>query len=558
MSIISARRISQAFFLVLFLWFCVVTTAGEKWYQLRGWPVNWLLEMDPLVGLGTLLGTHELHKGLLWGLAVIILTILLGRFFCSWVCPFGTIHQIVGFLGRRKQALSQKIDSNRFNPWQSVKYWLLVFLLSGAAADFIGFSATISRDDPRRVWLVAGIACIATVLLLAFHRLKNQKSLMIPLTVAVFFTAFLNVIFKEDQLLQNSLQTGLLDPITLVYRSINLILLPMADAAFRHLSPTPRFYQGAWFIGALFFTSILLNLKIPRFYCRFICPLGALFGLLSRYAVWRIGKTDAKCAECLMCEKDCEGACSPSGRMILSECVLCLNCIKACHTKQIAYQKESSAGGELLVPDLSRRGFMISLFSGVAAIPISRTSGVLATNWNPGLIRPPGTLSEKDFLSRCIKCGQCMRICPTNVIQPAIFEGGIEGVWTPVLNFRIGRSGCRHTCIACGHLCPTGAIRPITLGERMGKGIFLGSDPVRIGTAFIDRGRCFPWSMDKPCIVCQENCPVSPKAIFTKILFSTLRIPAPLIISSADSTRVMLEGAHLVPNRLTTGDYFVV
>lgn len=379
---------------------------------------------------------------------------------------------------------------------------------------------------------------------------------MIPFAVTVCFMAFLTVVFKEDQLIQNSLQTGLLDPIPLVYRSVNLILLPMADAPFRQLSPTPRFYQGAWLIGALFFISILLNLKIPRFYCRFICPLGALFGLLSRYALWRIGKTDAKCAECMMCEKDCEGGCSPSGRMILSECVLCLNCIKACHTKQIAYQKESSAGGELLVPNLSRRSFMISLFSGVAAIPISRTSGVIATNWNPGLIRPPGALSEQDFLTRCIKCGQCMRICPTNVIQPAAFEGGIEGIWTPVLNFRIGSSGCRHTCIACGHLCPTGAIQRLSVNERMGKGLFSVKGPIRIGTAFIDRGRCLPWAMDKPCIVCQENCPVSPKAIFTRVFFSEIRSPAPLIISSAESMRIALKGNPLIPNRFATGDYF--
>ena len=104
-----------------------------------------------------------------------------------------------------------------------------------------------------------------------------------------------------------------------------------------------------------------------------------------------------------------------------------------------------------------------------------------------------------------------MRICPTNVIQPAGFEHGLESLWTPVLDFRVGTSGCQHNCIACGNLCPTAAIRPISLEERLGKDDFASRGPIRIGMAFVDRGRCLPWAMDRPCIVCQENCPVSPR-----------------------------------------------
>ncbi|MGD8899997.1 MAG: 4Fe-4S binding protein, partial [Desulfobacterales bacterium] len=102
MNIITTRRISQIFFLILFFWFCFATTLGERWFQLRGWPVNWIIQLDPLVGLGTLLTTRTLYAGLLWGLATVVLTILLGRFFCGWLCPFGTIHQFVGYLARRK------------------------------------------------------------------------------------------------------------------------------------------------------------------------------------------------------------------------------------------------------------------------------------------------------------------------------------------------------------------------------------------------------------------------------------------------------------------------
>ena len=104
-------------------------------------------------------------------------------------------------------------------------------------------------------------------------------------------------------------------------------------------------------------------------------------------------------------------------------------------------------------------------------------------------------------------------MCPTNVLQPAGFSYGWEVLWTPALNYRIGTSGCQLDCIACGHACPTGAIRPLALAEKLGQGDHADAGPVRIGLASVDRGRCLPWAMERPCIVCEETCPVSPKAI---------------------------------------------
>ena len=116
-----------------------------------------------------------------------------------------------------------------------------------------------------------------------------------------------------------------------------------------------------------------------------------------------------------------------------------------------------------------------------------------------------------------------MRVCPTNVIQPALFEAGLEGLWTPVLNFRLGSSGCQVHCVACGQVCPTAAIRPLTLDEKLGQGAFAAKGPVRLGTAFVDRSRCLPWALERPCLVCQELCPVSPKAIYTRTTFEPIR-----------------------------------
>lgn len=490
MKIVTVRRISQAFFFSMFVWFCVVSTVGDKFWQLRGWPVNWFLQLDPLVAIATALTTHTLYWPLLWALATIVLTIIFGRFFCGWVCPFGALHQFVGYLGNRKKTTAQKIRLNKYRKAQCIKYFILIIFL--------------------------------------------------------FMAAFPS--------LAVTLQTGLLDPIPLVTRSFNLLLLPIIDRAANFVSVSARFYEGAWLILVIFLTAILLNLVIPRFYCRFICPLGALLAIISRFAIWRIGRKQTECTNCKLCDKACEGACEPSGSIRISECVLCFNCRDDCKDELLAYQTRPSLAGEITDPDVSRRGFVLSLASGIFAVPAVRLSNKLGSNWHHKLIRPPGALPEEEFLKRCIKCGQCMRACPTNVIQPGGIQPGLENLWTPVLNNRIGSSGCQLNCVACGQVCPTSAIRPITLAEKHGLGDFAEIGPIKIGTAFFDRNRCLPWAMDKPCIVCEENCPVSPKAIYTQECFNTVRDG---ILTTRKVTDNIIEVEQtIVPGNFAGGDYY--
>ena len=332
MKIITVRRISQIFFFALFLWLCIVTAAGDSLWQKHNWPVNLFLDIDPLVALGTILTTHTLYWPLLLALATIILTIIFGRFFCSWLCPFGSIHHFVGWLGNRKKNVAQKIKLNKYRKAQSIKYFILVFLL--AAAAFPSISAT--------------------------------------------------------------LQTGLLDPIPLVTRSVNLVLLPIFDKDLGLLSVTQRFYELSGLIFLFFVAVVLLNLVIPRFYCRFLCPLGALFGITSRFAIWRIGKNKNTCTGCKFCESYCEGGCEPASAIRITECVLCFNCRQDCRTKDdcIRYQTFISRSGEMTNPDISRRGFVLSVVSGVLAVPAIRLSGKTAKNWYYKVIRPPGALAE--------------------------------------------------------------------------------------------------------------------------------------------------------------------
>lgn len=499
MKIVTARRIAQLFFLILFLWFCLAATLGAKWWQLRGWPINLFLQLDPLVGLTTVMTTRTWYSGLIWSLVTIVFTIILGRFFCGWVCPFGTIHQFVGFLGKRGKSKPRKRNVNAYHKAQSIKYIILVFFLSAAAIDGI----------------------------------------------------------IHNDVFSSSLQIGLLDPIPLLHRSVNLVLLPLVDEPVLQLTPHQRYYDTSWIIGSVFLGAVILNLFRPRFYCRYICPLGALFGFFSRFSIWRIGQRKEGCTDCKRCETDCEGACEPGTAIRISECVLCMNCLHTCPHDLIGFSTAPSAAGEIVSPDMGRRAFITTAMSSAVLIPSLRLGGVSGPNWNPDLIRPPGALDEHVFLSRCIKCGQCMRVCPTNIIQPAGLQAGIEGLWTPTLNFRIGTSGCQLNCIACGNICPTAAIRPITLDEKRGRNNHADKGPIRIGTAFVDRSRCLPWAMNTPCIVCQENCPVSPKAIYTRKSFEPTRSGQGLRLRSATTRRIVLADVKLTPNQFGTGDYFI-
>ena len=133
MKITIVRRISQIFFFALFLWFCIVSSFGQEFWELRGWPVNWFLQLDPLVALGNLLTTRSLYAGLVWALATVAITAVLGRFFCGWMCPFGSIHHFVGYIGARGRSAKERIASNRYRDAQKIKYYILIVLLSSAA-----------------------------------------------------------------------------------------------------------------------------------------------------------------------------------------------------------------------------------------------------------------------------------------------------------------------------------------------------------------------------------------------------------------------------------------
>jgi polyferredoxin len=458
------RVLSQAFFFAMFLFFIYVT-----WFsRLKGYPVSMFLEVDPLVGAATAISTHTVYRHLAWSLWLIVPTLLLGRWFCNWMCPYGTLHQFIGWLFNTRRNLD-KVAINRYRSLFQLKYIILVVLI----------------------------------------------------VLAVF----------------GSLQIGLLDPICIMYRTSTTAVAPATDLATDHSlntmmfkpgAPEQRVFYGAWFVGLVILFLVGMNLVIPRFFCRVLCPLGAFLGWLSRFALWRIDRDVTRCTDCNLCMAHCEGASDPQAALRKSECFVCFNCIDDCPEDALSFRFlpvkkpklrkpaiSKIMGTEVAWPALNRRRLFLTSVLGLLAYPFLRLSAAVNPRaFDRKAIRPPGSVEESEFLERCIKCDQCVNVCPTNVLQPAtLMQAGLEGLWTPVMDMRIGF--CQLNCTLCSEVCPTGAIQKISLEKKLGLGQFAADGPISLGTAFFNQGRCLPWAMETPCVVCEEVCPVSPKAIGT-------------------------------------------
>lgn len=487
--ITTVRIISQAFFFLLFtvlLW--------ATWFsRLEGYPVSLFLELDPLVGFATALSTHTVYRWLWRGMFLLVPTLLLGRAFCNWMCPYGTLHQFTGWLFNIKNNRN-RIDKNRYKSIYQLKYFILAIFL----------------------------------------------------VLAAF----------------GSLQIGLLDPICLLVRTFAVAVSPASDLAHTNLAetmrvsfgldaqplsflstspgaPDQRIFAGAWFVGLMIIGLVGMNLVIPRFFCRVLCPLGAFLGVLSRFSLWRIDRDVTKCTDCDLCLKGCEGASDPHEALRKSECFVCFNCIDDCPEDALSFSltpvpiKDKIVGsikkgtatlfGKKVIskipdtvipaPDVPRRRWVFAGIAGVLAYPFIRLSkAVNDRGFDEKAIRPPGSVAEPEFLERCIKCDQCVNVCPTNVLQPStLAQGGIEGLWTPVMDFSVGF--CQLNCTLCSEVCPTGAIQKTSLDKKLGIAEHAEDGPISVGTAFFNRGRCLPWAMETPCVVCEEVCPVTPKAI---------------------------------------------
>ena len=487
---VKIRRAYEGLFLGLFLFFLFITDLR----YLKGWPVSLYLEATPLVAVATALTTHTIYRNLVWGLVIIAITMMLGRVWCNWMCPFGILHHFFGWIGNRRNT-KQMIEVNRYRKIYAIKYYILAVMIAMAS-----------------LWIIPTAIDAPGQILGAYQGAELQQTGFARVVAAVETGIARSA--EEHKRTNSTLQIGLLDPIALTVRSMTTSVLPSVHKATESVYTEPREYWQAWIVGLVFIGFLVANWWIPRFFCRVVCPLGALLGIFSKFALWRIDRDPVRCTDCDLCLKSCEGASDPQGDLRKSECFVCLNCIDDCPHDALSFRFLPRKASEVAYPAVGRRELVLSGLFGLLFFPMTRLSGGVRKNFQRGVIRPPGSVAEDEFLRRCIKCDQCIRVCPTNVLQPALFEAGLEGLWTPIMISKMG--WCELNCTLCSQVCPTGAIREISIAEKLGIGPFEGKGPVKTGTAFYNQGRCLPWAMDTSCVVCEEVCPVSPKAIFTR------------------------------------------
>jgi MauM/NapG family ferredoxin protein len=439
---INLAKISQILFLILFLFLFVRTEyRGSDEISLA---INSFFRANPLVVVSYFLANFSLNWLLLPGIIMIFGTALLGRFFCGWICPLGTTIDLATKYIKKGKPLSF-LKTN-------LKYYLLILLL-----------------------------------FTSLFRI-NITGLFEPIAIFVRFLTFSFFPFFGEAV--RSIWVGMYEIIgdkrevfSLIYNFLKSNILPFRET----------FYPFAFFSLFIFGLIIFLERFEKRNWCKNLCPLGTLLSLLSKFSLFN--RIPMKlCNDCGECRHICP---TTFDKEIFQnqDCILCIDCVLKCkydRAKFIFTLKSNS------VVNVSKRKI---IFTGLLGGYFLSKMDLFYKN-NNRLLRPPGVVDENDFLKKCVRCGECIKICLKNALYPATLEYGLANLYTPVL---IPRKGyCEYNCTLCGQVCPTKAI-PKLPPEIKKRSI--------IGIAVFDKNHCLPYAKKVNCMVCEEHCPVPKKAI---------------------------------------------
>lgn len=435
----------------------------------KDFSVNIFLRMSPLSALGSMMAAKTFILKYWPAIIVLFFSVPFGRFFCAWICPLGTTIDITDYLFSSFRKKSQK----NIYDGRKIKYYLLAFLL----ISLLFSQQCIGWFDP--------LSIATNIYTVSIHPYSIQ-------IIDYFFSYFGDIPFIGHFF-------------ALIHKFFQNIL-------FAYHAP---FFRGH---GILFFIFVLLitfGMVFRRFWCRNICPMGAIFALVSDWSLFK-RTVSSSCTSCGLCVENCGmGAIGSDGKSTKEgECILCMTCQKVCPENSVTFRRKQSIEQRSTV-DLSKRVFLLTGLTSAAVAPLIKLNYIKNTNkGKTSLIRPPGAVDEKEFLALCIRCGECMKVCKTNGLHPAVLEAGIENLWTPRLIPRIGY--CDYGCVLCTRVCPSGAIKRLSLEEKR---------EIALGKARIDHNRCIPWVgyvrlpelekewQDFNCGVCEEVCPVPTKAI---------------------------------------------
>lgn len=395
-----------------------------------------------------------LNVGVVLGL--VALTLLLGRVYCSVICPLGVMQDFFAWLGRRGKKHRNKYSYSPAVSW----------LRYGVLALFV-------------VALIAGVAAFVT--LLAPYSSYGR------------------------------IASGFLAP---VYAWCNNLLAGYAESTDSYLFyRTEIYFRSVTMIvaGVTLVVLAVLSWRNGRTYCNTICPVGTVLGFLARYSWLKPVIDTSKCNSCGLCGRRCKAACINTKEHVIdySRCVACMDCIDNCHQHAISYRHLKPAPAQSQPQpegkaDNGRRAFMagVGVIAATAAVKAQDkvVDGGLAVIEDKKIplrktrIVPPGAVSLRHFSQHCTACQLCVSVCPSKVLRPST---DMKVFMQPESSYEVGY--CRPECTKCSEVCPAGAIIRITDADKAA---------TQIGHAVWVKENCIPLTDGVPCGNCARKCPV--------------------------------------------------
>ena len=400
---------------------------------------------------------------------ILLLTLITGRSYCSYLCPLGIGQDLFSRIGGRFKKKFRRFGYHK--PFTIFRYSLLAITLI--------------------VTLTWGIQII---------------TIIDPYSI---FGRFMTYFARPVVLFLNNFLAGILGKFD-VYALSNI---PVKSFSFISYSVPFAFFI---LVGVLSFTK-------GRLYCNTVCPLGTFLGLVSKVSFLRIRIHEDACTRCGRCSLRCKSSCIDFLKhdVDVSRCVVCFNCISTCQEKAISF---GLTGRKKKVHETSesRRKVVAAsllLFFGMSPRSLAqdkdvpkpkKDSTVKENRTNP--VCPPGGVAINDFNNHCTACSLCISACPNSVLQPATTQYGITGFMQPVMDYH--KSFCTYNCTICTEICPTNALQPLILEAKK---------LTQLGKANFIKDNCIVKTEKTACGACSESCPT--KAVYMIPYEGNLLIP---------------------------------
>lgn len=385
--------------------------------------------------------------------ALVVLTLVVGRIYCSVICPLGVFQDIISWINSRRKNKHRRFNYSRAKNW--LRYSVLGLFIIAMVAGFSSIAALIAPYS-------------------SYGRIVNN--LFAP-----------------------------------IYGWVNNLLAYFAERADSY-----AFYQTEIWLKSLptlivaiitFIIIVTLAWRNGRTYCNTICPVGTILGFLSKYSLFKIRIDANKCRSCSLCSKQCKASCIDFKNHTIdySRCVDCMNCIDSCEFGAISYgiAPKQEAKSQSKATDTARRSFIVSAIATATAATLDAqektVDGGLAVIEDKKIphrnthLEPPGALSLKHFAQHCTACQLCVSVCPNGVLRPST---DLSRFMQPEMSFE--RGYCRPECNKCSQVCPTEAIVPVTVAEK---------SAIHIGHAVRIRKNCIPIVDGQECGNCARHCP---------------------------------------------------